>query len=408
MSIDTAAANEATSYNADEDPWATGATEPPAEDAAPSEFDEFDDLLAELEEEESGEAIQVPSSARIYSNPRDVGLKDMQWVPIRILSADVDPKHVPRLSSKTCIAKLGDKKFVLYDAIEAAIKAGATEEQVERLPLPYFVATANHASDEFQRRFPYEIEVPVFSVKTALFKQQANGRTGYKNESGRSLRLATGATTQGETVSKDNWDEIANRMEDTIILAQLSISQSKKARFRSVLDEQNNPVNVLLNPESGDAVTVLGLKDDKGRITGYVLDDGNGEVWEGDEKLLFPIPGQDSVFAILDDSENAGPLQEQYFPINDYLKTTFLPLPERKVMVETLEEDEVEGEITLDTIGALAKGNSLGVHVDVFLKTGKKVTAVWLGTQWQEVRSDKGEGGGLSEYAGGKDPVEQL
>lgn len=395
MSVDTTD----TSY----DPWAgeDGAEPPAAEDAAP-EFDEFDDILAGLEEEESGEAIRVPSSAKVYSNPLDVGLKHMQWVPIEILTAEVDPKCIPRLSSKTCVAELDGKKFVIFDQVEKALKAGGTEVIRDDVRLPYFKCTANHAGDEIQRRFPYEIEVPVFTIKTALFQQQNNGRTGFPNEYGRSLRLATHATEPGEKVSSANWDAIAKKMVRVVVLAQVTISQSKTARLRPVADENGQKVNVLLDPNTAAAVTVLKLEDG----SGYVLDDGTGTIWDGDENLLFQVPGKENAFAIRDDSESSGPLQESYYPVNDYLKNTFLPLPERKITVGTLDGEEVEGEITLDTVGAIAKGNNLGDQVDVFLRTGRKVTAVWLGTEWSELKPNSGTTGGTDQYKA--DPVSSL
>lgn len=388
MSIDT------TEY----DPFDASAEAPPADAdgidwSNVGEGDEFDDILAgmELEEEESGEEIRVRDAGKTYVDPRDVGLKDKMWVPIRILTAEVQDKHVPRLSSKTCIAKKDGKTFVLHEQVEAALRNGA-EEIVAEVPLPYFICTANHASEQFgQRRFDWEIEVPVFTIKTALFKPQRN-RTGYMNEYGRSLRQATGVTTPGDRISKDNMHEVADRMVEKIVMAQVSISQSKKPKFRDRLDENNNPINVLLDAETGNAVIVFSPEDG----SGYVVE-GSGEVYEGNPDLLVPMG--DRRYAIRDNGDSSGVLKEEFYPVNDYINPPFLPVPERRVQVELLNGDTADGEITLDTVGVIARGKTPGFKVDVLLlKTGKKVTAVWLGTQWNEVESD---GDALDEFKGG-------
>lgn len=383
------------------DPFDAPTEEPPADDVA---FDEFDDIFAslgDLEETESGEEIFIPGAVKTYSNPIDAGLKDMQWVPIRILTATVEAKHIPRINSETCVVRKtgpdGKQKLaVLYDQVDAALKGGA-EESIEEIPLPYFVVSANHASDAYgQRRFDYEIEVPVFTIKSAIYEKfRKPGKTGHRNESGRSLRQATGATETGDRTTLQNMGEIASRMVDTVIMAQITISTSKKAKVRDRLDASGNQISVLVNPEDGDPVTVFKLEDG----TGYVFE-GTGEVWSGREDLLVPIDGR--LFAIRDDSESSSTLKEKYYPVSDYLKTMFKPVPDRKVKVELTNGTEVEGEVTLETVGAIAVSKTPGVHVDVMLRNGNKVTAVWLGTQWNEVQST---GGGLDEFSGGLDSL---
>ena len=354
--------------------------------------DEFDDLLDEidLDEEESADAVKVRDSRAQYSDPRDVGLKDKMWVPIRVLTAEVIEKHVPRLSSKTCIARKDGKTYVLYDQVEAALRVGA-EETIAEVPLPYFICTANHEAPGFgQRRFDYEIEVPVFTVKTAYYKPQRSGRTGYMNEDGRSLRQATNATAAGDRVTKASMADVADKMVDTIIMAQLSVTQSKKPKFRDILDEGRNPVNVLVDPESGAPVLVFrpeGSSD-------YVFEE-TGELFDGDEKLLFPAT--DRKFAIRDNGESSDVLKERYYPFNDYVNAPFKPVPDRKASVEMLSGDTIDGEITWDTVGVVVHSKTPGAIVNVLLRTGKTVPAVWLGTQWNEVEKD---GDGLDEFKG--------
>lgn len=363
--------------------------------------DEFDDLLDgadfDLEEDESEGDVKVRDAGEFYSNPIDVGLKDKMWVPVRILTSEVKEEHVPRLSSKVCIAvKTGadgkKRAYFLYDQVEAELRNGATEV-IKEHPLPYFVCTANHVAPRFgQRRYDYEIEVPVFTVKTALFKAQKN-RTGYENENGRSLRKATGATAAGERVSKTTMHEVAGRMQETVIMAQVSISTSKNPKFRDRLDDAGNTISVLLNEETGDAVTVF-----KPEGAEEFVIDGSGEVWNGDERLLVPV--DDRRYAIADNGEFSGTLKDRYFPVNDYINPPFLPVPDRDVSVNLVDGTTSEGQITWDTVGAIARTKTPGVHVDVLLRTGKTVTAVWLGAEWSEVPEEKGEGGGLSEFTG--------
>lgn len=381
------------------DPFDAPAQEAPADTDgidwnSVGEGDEFDDILdgLDLAEEESGEAIQVRDSGKKYDDPAEVGLLDQMWVPIRILTSAVEDKHLPRLNSKTCIARKDGKTFVLFDAVESALRNGAEEIIRDDIRLPYFVCTANHAAPQFgQRRWDWEIEVPVFTIKTALFKEQKN-RTGYKNETGRSLRLATGATSAGDTVSKDNMHEVAGKMVETMVMAQISMSKPKKKPV-DVLDEKGNRINVLLDQETRDPVLVFKLEDE----TGYVVE-GSGEVWEDNEGLLVPVEGR--LFAIRDEGDFSGPLRVEKSQCTDYLKATFLPMPDRNIQVEMLDGEVAEGEITLDTIGVIARSKEPGFKVDVLIRTGKKtgdtITAVWLGTEWDEVSAKSSEGENFS------------
>jgi hypothetical protein len=406
------------------DPWADETSAPADADGiawdniGEGEDDPFGDILdgLELEETESGEVIRVrDDSSKKYDDPREVGLIDGMWVPVRILTAAVQEKHVPRLSAKTCIAKgqIMDQKtgkmkpgtFVLFDQVEEALRNGGTET-VGEVPLPYFVCTANHAAPRFgERRWDWEIEVPVFTIKTALHKAQRN-RTGYQNDNGRSLRVATGATATGDKVSKANMHEVAGRMVEAVVLAKVSVVQGKKERFRDRLDAEGKQIMVLMDPTSGDPVTVFRHEDG----SGYV-DEATGEIWEGNEALVVHVEG--NRYAIRDTGELSGPLTEAYRPFNDYINPPFLPLPERKVKVERVNggSDEAvydEGEITLDTIGAVARGNVSGAQVDVLLRTGqdagKTITATWFGTEWVEVPKPKAdEDSGMETFSGSKE-----
>jgi len=379
------------------DPWDAPAEEPAIdldggdEDLAVGEFDDILDEI-ELDEEESGEAVQARDERKVYSDPRDVGLLDKMWVPIRLTSPTVDEKFVPRLSSKTCIAQKDGKTYVLFDQVEAMLKAGATEKIAE-VPLPYFIVQANHVAPRFgRRRFDYEIEVPVFTIKTAFFKPQGN-RTGGPNEQGRALRVASGATAAGDRVNKANMHEVAERMDEQVVMAQINVVTSKKPKFRDRLDENGDRINVLVDPETGDAVLVVKV-DESG---GYVYAE-TGEVADVNEALLVHV--LDQKYAIRDNGDSSDVLKEKYFPVNDYLSMwqPFQPVPERKVVIERLDGSEAEGEITWDTVGGIALGANAGAKVDVLLKgTGEIVTAVWLGTQWNEV---PGQSGGTDEYTG--------
>lgn len=397
--------NDETTY----DPFAQDVPAP-TPDSLNDEFaDDFDDEFADLfnslddlEEQESGKAIRVRGTVKPYDDPRDVGLRDGMWIPVHLETVEAVERHVPRLSSKVCYATLNDKSFLLYDQVEAALRAGG-EEKIGEVPVPYFVATANHAAPAFgARRFPYEIEVPVFTVKTALFKPQGN-RTGYPNEHGRSLRLATGVTKAGETVNLRNMHEIADRMVGTIVMAKVSLSESKKSRFRPVTDENGRPITVLIDRDTGRPIEVdkVTVKNDAGEEETNYFYAESGEVWEGDESRLYPyVNGKFAIRAAADGSDGpADRLEIPFKPYNDYINPPFLPVPERKVTVERLDQTEVEGEITLDTVGAIVPQAMPGAMVDVMLRTGEVVTAVWLGTQWNEFASPEGNGPGESAPA---------
>ena len=377
---------------------------------------ELDDLFAdadlELEEDETEEGVRVYEAGDTYVNPLDVGLKDKMWVPIRIGVAEFKEKHTPRLSSKVCVAvkvdeTTGKKRvYVPFEQVEAQIQAGATE-MVGEYELPYFICEANHVAPEFgQRRYPYEIEVPALTIKTAFFKEQRSGRKGFKNEDGTSLRKATQATQPGEKVNLKTMPGIAKRMEDKIVMAQITLSTKTKTRPR--LDANNQPISVLFDPETGAPVTVFATEKQEGDDTQtYLYNDGSGTVYEGNPKLLVHVEGK--VYAISDKGENSAPLMEEYAQTTDYLKTKFMPVPERQVEVELRDGSVVKGEITWGTVGAITLNKTPGVPVDILIgagagdRTGKKITAVWLGTQWTEVPAEgDGGGSGLDEFAGAK------
>jgi hypothetical protein len=196
-------------------------------------------------------------------------------------------------------------------------------------------------------------------------------------------------------------------MVETTVLAKVSIVQAKRDKYRDRLDAKGDKIMVLMNPATADPVIVFRHEDG----SGYVLDDGSGQIWEGDEALLVHVEG--NRYAIRDTGDLSGPLTEAYRPFNDYINPPFLPLPERKVKVERVNggSDEAvydEGEITLDTIGAVARGNVSGVQVDILLRTGqdagKTITATWFGTEWVEVPKPKAdEDSGMETFSGSKE-----
>lgn len=382
------------------------------DDVLDAELDDiFEGAEMELEEEETAEEIKVYEAGQSYSNPLDVGLKDKMWVPVRLQVVEFKEKHKPRLSSKVCVAvKVGEdnkkRVYIPFDQVEAQIQAGATEVVTE-MELPYFIAEANHVAPEYgQRRYPYEIEVPALTIKTALFKENRSGRKGYKNEDGASLRKASAATQPGEKVTLKTMPEIAKRMDEKIVMAQITLSTKSKTRPR--MDGNNQPISVLLDVDTGAPVTVFATERQEGdESTTYLMNDGTGTVWDGNEKLLIHL--HDKVFAIADRGENSGPLMEEYSQTTDYLKTKFLPVPERKVEVELRNGKVVHGEITWGTVGAIAQSKTPGSFVDIMISegdfVGHTITAVWLGTQWNEVvpegesnKDGEKQGGGLDEF----------
>jgi hypothetical protein len=369
---------------------------------------DLDDLFAgadlELSEDETDEQIKVYEAGDTYVNPLDVGLKDKMWVPIRIQTAEFKEKHKPRLSSKVCVAvKVGEdgkkRVYVPFDQVEAALQVGATEVVTE-MELPYFICEANHVAPAFgQRRYPYEIESPALTIKTAFFKEQRSGRKGYKNEDGASLRKAAEATEPGERINIQTMPAIAKRLEEKIVMAQITLSTKTKKRPR--LDGSNQPISVLVDADTGAPIKVRALERQEGDTqTTYMVDDNSGSIWEGNEKLLIGLG--DGTYAIADKGETSAPLMDDYVQTTDYLKTKFLPVPERKVEVEMRSGETISGEITWDTVGAIALNRAPGTSVDVLLRNGSTVTAVWLGTQWTELakEGDKSQGDGLDEFSG--------
>jgi hypothetical protein len=419
----------------DFDPFDNAAQEAQTAEATPEDVvgevdlggDEVDpdDLFADADfsEEETAEAIEVYESGKAYESPLDVGIKEKMWVPVRLQNVSFEEKHKPRLSSKICVAvgvgASGKRQTVVaYDKMEEAIRNGFEEKLVE-MDLPYILAEANHVAPEFgQRRFPYEIEVPGLTIKTALFPERTTGRKGYKNDAGPSLRKAAGVTQPGEAVNLKTLPEIASRLEGQIVMAQVTLRTKDKPRPR--LNADGSPVTVLVDLHSGAPLTVYRTEaqaTSENQEPVYLLNDGSGQVWDGNPKLLVPIGGSDNVYAVRDSGEQSAPLMDLYSQTTDYLKPKFLPVPERNIEVEMQDGSIAKGQITWDTVGAITKDKTPGVPVDVFLmngdQAGQRITAIWFGTQWNERPAPKkaGEdsgrdtdqtGGGLDEFAGAK------
>lgn len=443
--------------NADFDPFAEDAVQdaPPAgEDDIFANADPFangedgdeDDIFADadflMEEEDSGEAVRIRDAGVVYEDPLDVGLQEGMWVPLRISEVAFEPKHIPFLSPQVCLAveTLPNGKKIVYGLhkdIEEKLKQDNVVEVVrEKHPMPYFVALANHEAPSFgQRKYAYQIEVPAMIIKSAAYRPQPGKNKGYPNKNGFNLRQATGATGKGDPVNAKTMPEIAKRMEDTVILARITLST--KSRTRPVKDGNGQPITILADLSSGVpqpvvVIAVPGQKTEDGSTSQptYLLDDDSGQEWTGNPQLLVPYgapaKGEPQAFVISDNSENAMTLMEEYAKTTDYLKMgAYLPLPDRNVTVEMIEpkvtvtqRDDageviieggeevvtIEGEITLETIGAIAQGNTPGTTVNVLLRNGRTVTAVWLGTKWVEFSPEKNEtsGGGLDEFAGVK------
>lgn len=368
------------------------------ENDAEEYVDLFDD--DDFDEVDSGEAVKARDARVPYEDATEVGLRADMWVPVEILAARAEKSFTPRFPPKTCYVmvdvkdpKTGaikKKPIVAYDKVVKALEDGGEEIIDDKLPLPYFVVAANHVAPRFGRRnYDYDLSVPVFAVKTAFAKPNPRG-TGDKNTLGYTLRKATGVTEAGEKVTFANMGEIAKRMELKIMMVQLRINRKKSPSFRKVLDHMDNPINVLMSPDDGNPVTVV--KEGEG----YFLKDG-GDAYEDSLEKLFLIPGGDEEYAIRDQGDSSGPLQEKYHPQLDYLNTwvPFQPVPERKVTVTTLDGAEVEGEITWDTIGEITVGATPGrTHVDVLLTaTGETITVVWIG-HWRQKPPKKAESTG--------------
>lgn len=411
-------ANDTTATD-DYDPWVSGDAEPPAdtapEDQAPEVDEAFLDELFGTGEQETGEAVEVREQGDVYSNPYKVGLQDKMWIPVLISEAAVDKSYTPRFSKKVCIAEKTvngkRKRWALNDEVEEAIRNGATEVVVDlqEMPLPFITASANHVAPRFrQRRFDYEIAVPAFCYKMAPRFKSRSEKTGFPDKDGRTLRVATGVTSEGDTVTLATLPGLAEQMNGKIVMAQVSISESKKAKYRPVLDAAGERILVRVDPTSGNEITVFKAEEQQNGSDLYIFNDDSGKVFEESTALLVEVPGKEGVFAIRESGEASAPLQEEYHQINDYINGPFLKVPERRVTVGLLDGSTAEGEITWDTVGAIARNKTPGVHVDVLLFTGAQkgwtVTATWLGVEWSQIRTNQdGTGQGMEEFTGARE-----
>lgn len=309
------------------------------EEAAEAAFDFFE---MEIGEEE----FEQPQERQPYVMPPNDA-----WIPVEIVKAETDT---------------WDMNILLPG-----------NDEPQNTPVPRFVLECQHASTAYgDKPWPYNLRVPAFDVK---FKTR---RGAWVKDSGRRLIAATRVGKPGQRITKDTLDELAEAMVGKIVMVQVRhvTKDYTDSEFKVGADGQF--VKAKVDDEGAfveverDAEGVFKLKS-----TGVALPEGLQ-----DAKLYIENNG---TFLIPD--ADGTPVREVVTTTKtfDNLQDNVAPVPVREVTYTKADGKSGKGEITMETIGAIAtRPIKHNTKVTVMIKGGELVRLTWTGASWAEAGGD--------------------
>jgi hypothetical protein len=353
----------------------------PQNTAAADTGDILDDLDWDLEELEDEEEHELRSN---FIRPRPSTV-----LPARVVGAKlVEAKR----ATKICIVRVkgpdGKVRIVSQPKrIEEAIKAGGTEEVVEKMIPQLEIEVVPVAPIYGERPWPYKIFVNTYTVKISWKKGE---RTGFTDNGGYNFRKACGIATNGQLINAETLPQIAESMIGKYVMVQVKYSKSEKDVVSPRLDDNGQPIKGLID-QHGNLVTVT--KDGEA----YVYTEDKTPVPDAVVQNLVEHNGD---YAIRDDSEDSYELQvvTKEPKIYDNLDSKAVrPVPDRNIEISRADGTDVLAEVTLDTVAFMVKCNAKGYMVDgIAINTlvqavtdgGELLTARWTGTAWMETEQD--------------------
>lgn len=397
------------------DPFAglakTDAAEGPA-DIATEDFDldfdlDFDvQVTDEAYEETTGGGGFTP-----YKMPADKAR-----IPVVIVKAEIEERDMRLVVARDPAT---GKPVWKPKEVDDAVKAGATEVIVEKT-LPRFKLEVEHVADIYgERSRSFLLGMPVYDMKMPYREGGKKRKSlGWNKFSGQRLIAATRVVEAGETVTKDRLEEIADAMVGKIVMAEVRYSKKKYTDATDRTDESGQVIKAMID-EHGSFVKVAKNGEE------YFYAE-TGDLYDMDTSKLIEF---NDGYVIRDWSDEAAPVKtitetERTFDnLNDDVYPVFAGDPktgegERKVEVTRLDGEDIEAEVTWNTIGQLSKTPfTPGTMAQVVVKNEKgdeeTITINWIGTGWVETPephalglSETGElqfqsaAGGMNTFAG--------
>jgi hypothetical protein len=321
-------------------PTGEPADTPEATDDATAAFDFFEMEIGEQE-------FEQPQERRAYVLPPDGA-----WVPVEIVSG-----------------KIGTWDMNI-------LPPGEDKEPVST-PVPRFELECQHASTAYgDKPWPYNLRVPAFDIRFP------SKRGPWIKDSGRRLIAATRAATPGTRVNRDTLEQIVEAMVGKVILVQIRHVTKDYTDSEYKVGDDGQFVKAKVDDEGAfveverDAEGIFRLKS-----TGVALPDGLQ-----DAKLYIENNG---TFLIPD--ADGTPVREVVTTTKtfDNLQDNVAPVPARDISYTKADGKSAKGEITLETVGAIAtRPIKHNTKVSALTKGGELVRLSWTGASWAEAEGD--------------------
>lgn len=314
----------------------------PSEEGATEAGAAFDFFEMEITE---GEFEQPQERQPYVMPPHD------SWIPVEIVKAETDTWDM------------------------TILVPGNDEPQ--STPVPRFVLECQHASTAYgDKLYPYNLRVPAFDVK---FKTR---RGPWVKDSGRRLIAATRVATPGQRVTRDTLGEMAEAMVGKIIMVQVrhvtkdyTDSEYKVGDDGQFVKAKVDADGAFIEVEKGDDGSFR-MKETGATLPEALQDPANFIESNG----VFLIPDADGT-----------PVREIVTVTKtfDNLQDNVAPVPAREVTYTKADGKTGKGEITMETIGAVAtRPIKHNTKVTVKIKGDELVRLNWTGASWAEAGGD--------------------
>jgi hypothetical protein len=324
-----------------DDPFANLNQTGEAAEATDAVTEAFDFFAMEIGEEE----FEQPQERQPYVMP-----EDGSWIPVEIVSA-----------------KIGTWAMNI-------IPPGETEPR--EVDVPRFELECQHASTAYgDKPWPYNLRVPAFDIKLP-------GKRGpWVKDSGRRLLAATRVTKPGQRITPEALEELAEAMVGKVVMTQIRHVHKDYTDSQPRTAADGKTFIKAKTNDDGDFMEVV--KNETGT---FVMKDSGAESPVQDESRYikyrdaFLIPDVDGT--VIRDMVTT----TKTF---DNLQDNVAPVPAREISYTGLDGKQHKGEITLETVGAVAtRPIKANTKVSVLVKGGELIRVSWIGTLWTEAEGD--------------------
>lgn len=324
-----------------DDPFANLNKTGEAAEVSDAVVEAFDFFAMEIGEEE----FEQPQERQPYVMP-----EDGSWIPVEIVAA-----------------KVGTWAMNI-------IPPG--EEEAREVDVPRFELECQHASTAYgDKPWPYNLRVPAFDIKLP-------GRRGpWVKDSGRRLLAATRVTKPGQRITPEVLEELAEAMVGKVVMTQI------RHVTKDYTDSQPRMAS--------DGKTFVKAKTNDDGDFMEVVKTENGTFVMKDSGIESPVQMEDRYIKYRDTyliPDSDGTVIRDMVTTTktfDNLQDNVAPVPAREISYTGLDGKQHKGEITLETVGAVAtRPIKPNTKVSVLVKGGELVQVSWIGTLWTEAEGD--------------------